>query len=205
MSPRTLKDNKQDVAESILNAAMQLFTSKGVEKTSMRNIASSIGYSVGNVYVYFKNKAEILHALHSKGFIKLRSRFEVLKMVTDPLERLKAMGKVYLSFAAENQQLYHLMFTSMAPIKHLDQNNADHWKEGNGTYAALTTTVQECQDNGLFSDHDLESMSFLIWSAVHGMATLNNSSRISRLKFSSPETMVNKGYDEFCKMLDAIS
>jgi len=198
------EDKREDVAEAILEAAMKLFVEKGVEQTSMRNIAGSIGYSAGNVYLYFKNKAEILHALHTRGFQKMKKSFQVLRMVADPLERVKAMGKVYLAFAAENPQLYDLMFVSMAPMKHLDADCEENWQEGNGTFDTLKMTIRECMDKGYFQEHDLESTSFLIWSAVHGMASLKNAQRINRVKFTEPETIVQKGYEEFCNMLDRL-
>lgn len=197
-------DNKEDVAEAILAAAMQLFVDKGVENTSMRNIASAIGYSAGNVYLYFKNKAEILHTLHTRGFLKMKASFNVLHLVSDPLERLKAMGRVYLDFAEKNAQLYDLMFNSMAPMKHLDADCADNWKEGNSTFQTLKDTVQECIEKGHFKGHSVEATSFLVWSTVHGMASLSNAERINRVKFTEPSTVVETGYQEFCMMLDKL-
>ncbi|MEM9546257.1 MAG: TetR/AcrR family transcriptional regulator [Bacteroidota bacterium] len=203
MSP-TLSDRKEDVAEAILDAAMKLFVEKGVDKTSMRNIAGSIGYSAGNVYLYFKNKAEILHTLHSRGFQKMRSSFDVLRMVSDPLERMKAMGKAYLAFAAENPQLYNLMFVSMAPMKHLDADCSENWTEGATTFMTLKNTVEECKQLGYFAGHDIEHMSFMVWSTVHGMASLSNAQRINRVKFENPDQVLEKGYEEFCLMLDRL-
>lgn len=200
--PKT--DNKEDIAEAILAAAMKLFVEKGVEKTSMRTIATSIGYSAGNVYLYFNNKAEILHALHSRGFQKLRDSFMVLQLVADPLERIKAMGRVYLQFAADNPHLYNLMFTSMEPMTHLDADCSENWVEGAGTFQALKDTIIECLNKAYFAGHDVESMSFLMWSTVHGMASLSNAQRLDRLKFTDPETIVSQGYKEFCAILDKL-
>lgn len=203
MSP-SIADKKDNVAGAILDAAMRLFEEKGVEKTSMRNIAGSIGYSAGNVYLYYKNKAEILHALHTRGFSKMKEGFAVLQMVGDPLERIKAMGRVYLAFAAENPQLYDLMFSSMEPMKHLDADCEEHWSEGNGTFHMLKGTLQDCLELGYFKGHSLEPLSFIVWSTAHGMASLSNAQRINRVKFSNPEDMVDSGYQEFCLMLDRL-
>lgn len=183
---------------------MQLFTERGIDKTSMRNIASKAGYTAGNVYLYFRNKAEILHSLHSKGFQQLRKYFEVLQHVTHPLERVKAMGRTYLQFAEENPEMYDLMFSNVEPIKHLDEDNEEHWQEGNKTFQFLKDTLQECMDIGLFKGHDLEATSFLVWSIVHGMASLHNAKRLNRVKFVEPDKMVALGYAEFCMMIDRL-
>jgi hypothetical protein len=134
----------------------------------------------------------------------MRGDFEVLHAVADPLERLKAMGRIYLDFAAKNPQLYDLMFISMEPMHHLDADCEEHWQEGNSTFQTLKNTIQQCQEMGYFAGHELEATSFLIWSTVHGMASLANAQRLTRLKFIEPDRMVAAGYDEFCVMLDRL-
>jgi len=46
-----------------LKGAKKLFLEKGIEQTTIRNIADEIDYSIGTVYVYFKDKNAILHDL----------------------------------------------------------------------------------------------------------------------------------------------
>ena len=86
----------------ILKGAKKLFLERGIEQTTIRNIADEINYSVGTVYVYFKDKNAILHDLHSIGFQELGGYFEELFLIKDPMERLKKMGFTYIKFALEN-------------------------------------------------------------------------------------------------------
>ena len=51
---------KTEMQKRILDAARVLFLEKGFEKTSIRNIADLIEYSPGTIYLYFKDKNEIL-------------------------------------------------------------------------------------------------------------------------------------------------
>lgn len=48
--------------EAILNAARQRLSQYGVRKTTMQEIAQDVGIAVGTLYLYFKNKNEILIA-----------------------------------------------------------------------------------------------------------------------------------------------
>ena len=57
---------KEELKALILKASMKLFVEKGIEQTTIRNIADAIDYSIGTVYVYFKDKNAILHALHTQ-------------------------------------------------------------------------------------------------------------------------------------------
>ncbi|MEI6899671.1 MAG: helix-turn-helix domain-containing protein, partial [Bacteroidota bacterium] len=81
---------RQELKDLILSAAKSLFIEKGIDETSIRNIAERIEYSPATIYLYFKDKDEILHELHSQGFQELGSRMSVLMAVGDPFERLKA-------------------------------------------------------------------------------------------------------------------
>ncbi len=93
---------KEDLHKSILKAAREVFLEKGYHQTSIRNIAEKIEYSPTTIYLYFKDKDAIFYALHTEGFVMLNSKMSVLFSVAEPLERLKAMGRIYLEFALQN-------------------------------------------------------------------------------------------------------
>ena len=171
ITERKIKE-KLELKALILAAARKLFIEKGIEETSLRNIAEVIEYSPATIYLYFKDKDEILHELHSQGFQELGARMSVLQAVADPLERLKALGRVYIDFAHQNTEMYDLMFIARAPMHFLDKMKHEDWNEGNRAFSFLTLTVQDCIDKGHFAGHTAESLSFLIWSCVHGMVAL---------------------------------
>lgn len=195
---------KEELRERILAAAKTLFLEKGVEKTSIRNIADLIEYSPGSIYHYFKDKNEIFHALHSEGFQLLMSRMEPLSQVANPMERLKKMGSIYIAFALENPDMYDLMFIKEAPMMHVSNSNEEQWKEGFGTFNFLRATIKECIDTGYFRGHDEEALSFLIWSTVHGMASLQIRQRCEVVLSLRQKTIVNDGLSEFFKILDRL-
>jgi len=195
---------KEELRTLILTSARKLFVANGVEQTTIRSIAEAIDYSIGTVYKYFKDKNAILHALHSQGFQDLSGRFSVLYSVKDPMERLKAMGKVYIKFAIEHPDMYDLMFSLKATMEFLDTINLEEWNEGKATFDVLRTTVKECMSAGHFQGHQLEPLAFLIWSSVHGMCSLEIRERTKGVNLKKPETIVTDGYNEFLKIMDKI-
>lgn len=54
------KYNGKQTKEDIIATAVQLFMEKGFEKTSMQDIANSLGISKGGIYHHFKSKKEII-------------------------------------------------------------------------------------------------------------------------------------------------
>jgi AcrR family transcriptional regulator len=195
---------KEELKALILNAAQKLFVEKGIEQTTIRNIAQDIEYSVGTVYVYFKDKNDILYALHTRGFKKLGGDMSVLINVSDPMERMKALGRVYLKFAIENPDMYNLMFNMKAPMEFLDSMHKEEWNEGKATFNVLRTNVQQCMNNGHFDGHRLEPLAFAIWSMVHGMASLHISQRTKGVNLAEPDTILMQGYDQFVQILDKV-
>jgi AcrR family transcriptional regulator len=192
---------KEALKMLILKGAKKLFLERGIEQTTIRNIADEIDYSVGTVYVYFKDKNAILHDLHSIGFQELGGYFTELFSIKDPMERLKKMGFTYLKFAMENSEMYDLMFIVKAPMEFIESTEKEAWNEGADTFNALKKTVEECMNEGHFEGHSLEALSFMIWSLVHGMCCLEIRQRTKGVKFSNPDTILSEGYNEYLKII----
>lgn len=57
--------NKKEKEDSLLNTAFNLFTTKGVSKTSVSDIAGNAGVAKGTFYLYFKDKYDLRNKLVS--------------------------------------------------------------------------------------------------------------------------------------------
>jgi AcrR family transcriptional regulator len=64
--------------ERILSAALELFASKGYDATTMQDVVSRAGTSIGNAYFYFKNKEAVAAALAERTGHALYDRSERL-------------------------------------------------------------------------------------------------------------------------------
>jgi len=194
--------DKEDLRRSILNAAREVFLEKGVDQTSIRSIAQKIEYSPTTIYLYFKDKNEIFYALHQDGFALLNAQMEPLGAVSDPYERLKAKGRIYLRFAEENPDYYDLMFVQKSPMDSLEEDES--WKEGQTAFDGLKFTIQQCMDSGLLPFASAETGAFLIWSAMHGMCVLNDRGRCKIIDVDLRERVTEASFEELLRMLDAL-
>jgi AcrR family transcriptional regulator len=186
ISDRKLRE-KEDLKKRILEAAKSLFVEKGFEATSMRNIAERVEFSPTTLYLYYKDKNEIVYALHQEGFKLLAQQFKVVANVDHPFERMKAMSRIYLQFAEENSDFYELMFVRQGPIIHVQKHNQDEWEEGSRTYNVLYETILDCQKAGYFKGQKPHSLSLIIWSVLHGMATLHMHTRLDCVRFEDED------------------
>ena len=161
---------RHEMRERIIEAAARLFVIEGYDKTTLRRIADDIEYTPGAIYAYFKDKDAILYAVHERGFAELSRRMtQVIVGATNPRDALERIGREYIVFARDNPEMYDLMFISQSTTRALD---SEEWPEGKRTYDLLRAMVGAALDGGWITGGDVEAMSFLLWSTVHGMASL---------------------------------
>lgn len=171
MGIKERKENeKSEMKELILKTAMKLFLDKGFNNITIRNIAEKIEYSPATIYLYFKNKDEILYTLRGEGFEKLYEWQKTSLNTNDPLKRLLKGGEAYISFALENPEYYDLMFMMRGPVKTIKETN--FCDIGLKSYELLKNNVNECMTQGLFPRMDVDIVAFSLWSYVHGIASL---------------------------------
>jgi AcrR family transcriptional regulator len=61
-APRTREETKQETHEALMQAAAQLFKSKGLD-VSLDDVCAAAGYTRGAFYVHFKNRDELISAV----------------------------------------------------------------------------------------------------------------------------------------------
>src|SRR5260221_9833654 len=61
---------KQELRQAILAAAGELFLEQGYERFSMRKVAERIGYSPTTIYLYFRDKDDLLFTVIDDGFVR---------------------------------------------------------------------------------------------------------------------------------------
>ena len=75
---RPVKKIPQQWKTEILDAARELFMSKGYEKTSITDIMEAVGGAKGMFYRWFNSKEEVMHALGNQMFFE-NNPFEAVK------------------------------------------------------------------------------------------------------------------------------
>jgi AcrR family transcriptional regulator len=169
------KQQQEDLRAKILDAARELFVAEGVESVSMRKIAEKIGYSATTLYIYFKDKESLLHELCDRDFGTLQESFKNIGRISDPIERLRKLGQAYIAFALEYPSHYRLLFmTPHDPPCGDDEYEIERGNPDQDSYAFLRATVVEALASNVFRDEyqDADLVSQVVWSALHGVASL---------------------------------
>ncbi len=177
---------KLELKQRILEAAQDIFVREGFEKASIRAIADKIEYSPATIYLHFKDKDELLFALHERGFMKMFEYMRGLDSITDAFEQLLKRGQMYLQFAIENPEMYDLMFINDAPMQALQKDGNNHWDCGMENFEGLKINIQRCMEQGYMHASDLNITAMTIWSYVHGLASLYIRGRFEKFPLQDP-------------------
>jgi AcrR family transcriptional regulator len=167
---------KSETRDKILDAARELFVTEGYEGVSMRRVAEKIEYSPTAIYVHFADKNELFHELCREDFARLQEVMTSAGMPSDPIERLRQIGRSYVEFGVRYPNHYVFMFMTPHPAHEPDEEDREIM--GNpemDAYAFLKWAVEEAIKTGRLREEmqDAELISQTLWASVHGVISLN--------------------------------
>lgn len=156
--------------QRIIDAARELAETSGWEAVTVRRLAEKIEYSQPVLYSHFAGKAAIVSAVAEEGIADLTAQLRARRArAKTPLEALEAMVRGYLDFATENPARYDAMFvlnTELTFGNDAPQVLRDAFGEIQSAYAPFA------------GDFDLQAGTEVVWSTLHGIATLDRSGRL---------------------------
>src|SRR5450631_4670615 len=95
-------EEKERRRAEILDAAETLYAKKGWDAVTVDQVARSARLSRALVYVYFRDKEELLFAIGERAMGLLRDRFfEAAARHAKGLDKVEAIGRAYMAYAYE--------------------------------------------------------------------------------------------------------
>lgn len=106
------KQMTEDMKAAIRQSAAELFAEKGYQHVTMREIAKQAGCSHTAIYLYFKNKEELLQQIAIPSLLELDDQFraEMAKTDASPYERLAEVCSRFVVFCLSNGSLQTVLF-----------------------------------------------------------------------------------------------
>ena len=106
---------KENLRQEILDAAREMFAAEGYQSVSMRKIADKIEYSPTTIYLYFKDKNDLLKQICDETFAKLGQKLGSKgKKHKSHLEGLREGLRAYVEFGLKHPKHYEVTF--MLPL-----------------------------------------------------------------------------------------
>lgn len=156
-----------DLPAALRSATAELITEKGATGFSLREVARRAGVSHSAPAHHFGDSQGLLTSVATEGFSLLVERFERAQTISDPLERLTALGNHYLDHAHLNPGHFGVMCANEL----IDNRDETFSTTAGRAFEILAATVAE-----LAAKHNpslnIKTASTFIWSSVHGLAVL---------------------------------
>jgi AcrR family transcriptional regulator len=175
MGPKDRQERERDAMRAkILSAARELFVKEGYDAVSMRQVAKRIEYTPTTLYLYFEDKEAIFRALCDADFLTLRSVFDQIAEIKDPVERLREIGRAYVAFALKNPNHYRFMFMTPPPFGDVKSKTIERGNPDQDVYAFVLSAAADAIAAGKLRAefNDPELVTQILWAAVHGLVAL---------------------------------
>ena len=174
---RRKKEPKSVHREKIASAASVLFMERGIEATSMDDIAKAAGYSKATLYVYFENKEEIV------GILVLDSMKKLYYYIASALEQQETTKEQYYFICqglVQYQEEFPFYFKMVLDKINIDFERHDYLPEEKETYQIgeeINEKIKEFLISGidkgdLRSDLKIMPTIFVFWGMLSGLIQL---------------------------------
>ncbi|MFD7162838.1 TetR/AcrR family transcriptional regulator [Streptomyces violascens] len=173
MSVQERKQRERAERERLIVAtARELAEQQGWDAVTTRRLAERIEYSQPVLYSHFRGKREIIGAVAVEGAAEMAVTVRAAASgANGPRERVTALARAYLDFAARNPAVYDALFRLDGGLAFAQENTPEPLKDA---FAALLETLGEVAGDGV----DPGQFTEVFWASLHGLATLTRAGRL---------------------------
>ena len=102
---------KERTRHELLAAAIRVLAARGLAATKIADIAAEADVGVGTFYLHFATKEALLDALVEDTIGRLKATMDAARAaVDDPVERVRLANAALCRFAADNRQMFAIVF-----------------------------------------------------------------------------------------------
>lgn len=161
--------SREEIREMALLAAEKLISQQGYKGLSARKVASEIGYTVGTLYLVFKNLDELILYINARTLDDLYSAMESsIEKNRDAEACVVSLCHTYYLFAVQNTHRWSMIFEHSLPE---DEKLPDWYgKKIMHGFNLLEQVLRPIAEN--CSQQEIGKAARVLWGGVHGISML---------------------------------
>ena len=168
-SPSKATYHHGDLRRSLLDAALGLVATHGVQGFTLREAARAGGVSHNAPYRHFPSRTHLLVELAIEGQgLLLQALTAAVGRIADHRERVIRLGIAYMEFALSHTAHFRIMFSGEAARN----RTADLTAARGATFQFFENEIRACERVGLVRHGTVQQNALVGWSALHGAAML---------------------------------
>lgn len=162
--------------KAILDEARRVLVTEGYTQLSMRRIASAVGCTATSIYLYFRNKDALIHALIDEGMLQLQGELAgVLERESELSARLEGVCRTYVEWGLAHPEFYEVMF--MLHPKRMERYPARKYRRARKNLEAIAGVLAQALGLPAPSE-ELDVATTVVWSSLHGTVSLLIAGRV---------------------------
>jgi AcrR family transcriptional regulator len=165
---RRNEHTREELREIALQAAEHLVAEHGLAGLSTRKVVGRIGYTVGSLYMVFRNLDDLIAQMNERTLETLQARLIAAIADQPPAAAIRALARTYITFALADTHRWLAIYEHRMPD---DQPLPESFTD---KVARMFELVQ--QQLALLCPHrspeDIALAARALWSGVHGICIL---------------------------------
>jgi AcrR family transcriptional regulator len=192
--------SREEIQAMAVQAAIAILSKEGLAGLSTRKVAAAIGYTVGTLYLVFKNLDELILHVNAAALDELHELMQAELAVDKSAQaQLLALAHAYLRFAREHFARWSLMFTHRLP----EGRGLPQWFHDKVRilFALVARPLQQLNPD--LSEEQYQQATYVLWSSVHGVCELGLNDKLTLGGEIQAEELINalvknylKGYTQ---------
>lgn len=186
--------------QAIIDAAENVFFSKGYNNSSMDDVAGEAELSKGTLYLYFHSKDDLYAAIVTRGAEIMNKLFtEAASAKVSGLEKVRNIGFAFIKFYTEYPNYHDAMMFDQGKQANLececDNDFAAIELKKRSNMILVNCIIEGMEDGSIKKDIDPVGTALVLWGSALGvMQLLKNKAVVLKEAFEMDEQKV---IDEF--------
>ena len=168
--------SRDEIQRMAIAAAISILNQEGASSLSTRKVASAIGYTVGTLYLVFKNLDELLLHVNAATLEELKETIiSESASQQNPLDQIKAMAFAYLGFARQHYARWSLLYSHQLP----EGMSIPAWFDAKvkEVFILVEEPLRQIKKN--MNHTETVCATRVLWSGVHGACELALNDKLS--------------------------
>lgn len=211
ISERKVKE-KQIRRNDIIDAAEEVFFSKGYNVATMDDVAKKAEFSKRTVYVYFNSKEQLYFEIMVRGYKILIEMIEVAlaeRKNMNAIDRIELMGKTLYQFNIEHPNYFDAIMSYENGEKDFingipDDSREECYALGEKLFGYLTSALADgIEEGSIQSELDIINTAIVLWSCIIGLFStlIKKRNYIEHYHMRNPEKVLLEGLNMLMKTI----
>ncbi|HEY8559845.1 MAG TPA: TetR/AcrR family transcriptional regulator [Pyrinomonadaceae bacterium] len=163
--PKNGSQKSLDRAQELYLLAAQLFVERGVESTSLSDIATALNMTKAGLYYYFESKQELLYRIVELGLDNVKDEvLDPARKIEEPEERLRFIIYNHARLAAEGNHAVIIVSHEMNSLSFAQRETIV--KRRREYFEFVRETLVEIRADEKLNDIDLTTATFTLFGMI---------------------------------------